>query len=92
MEKTKGAKKRTPKQGEIAKKIAKLFGAKLKDYQQANNLTTNEMAETLDISLTPFKDMRRGETMPTLLTLQKASEVFGIEFEISIKEGKITFN
>jgi len=92
MEKTKGAKKRTPKQQEVAQKIAKLFGAKLKDYQQVNGLTTAEMAEKLDVSLTPFKDMRRGETMPTLLTLQRASEVFGIEFEVSIKKGEIAFN
>lgn len=92
MEKTKGAKKRTPKQEKTAKEIAKLFGAKLKEYQQANNLSTAEMAEKLGISLTPFKDMRRGKTTPTLLTLQKASEAFLIEISISIKNGKITFN
>jgi len=62
----------------VRNELAKTIGQAIARWRTAHNLTQEGLAIALDVDPMTVSRFERGVTLPSLLTLQKISAVFGI--------------
>ena len=69
--------------------LRKLLGKRIREMRHVFNISREELAEILDISVSSLGLIERGERGVTLLNLIKVSDTFGISIDkILLREQK----
>ena len=58
--------------------IKKLLGQRIKEVRKAKNITQEELAEKIGIGTSNISYIENGKFAPSIETLQKLAQVFGI--------------
>lgn len=58
----------------------------MKSRREALQLSQQDLAEMATVSLATIKDIERGKGNPSLSTVQKILEVFGMEIEYKVRQ------
>lgn len=61
------------------------IGKKIKEIRQKTDMTQLEVAEKAGINVNYYARIERGETVPSLKTLNKLASIFKVNLDISLR-------
>lgn len=62
----------------------------MRDLRKEKNLTQQEMADSVDLSINGYAKIERGECVPSAENLQKIAHVLGVDMDLLIRKNHIS--